>query len=253
MERFDSDGVNIAYYVEGEGHPIVLIHGFGSNAHVNWFDTGWVKTLVDAGRQVIAIDNRGHGASEKLYDSVQYSAPIMADDASRLICHLGHSRVDVMGYSMGARVSAFLTMEYPELVNTVVLGGLAENMISGVGGAEEIARALEARDVKSVRDPVAWAFRMFAEQTGSDLRALAACMRSSRQKISVPELAQINVPVLVAAGTQDTIAGKLQPLVDAVQDGHALPIPGRDHMRAVGDKIFKSGVLEFLQARRQTI
>lgn len=252
MARFDSDGVEIAYYVEGEGPPVLLIHGFASSVQANWIDTGWVSTLVDAGYQVIAIDNRGHGASEKLYDPADYSAPVMAQDAARLIRYLGFDRVHVMGYSMGARISAFLTMDEQEMVDTVVLAGLAEKMITGVGGAEQIATALEADDVKSVRDPVSRAFRLFAEQTGSDLKALAACMRSSRQTITEDELGRIEVPVLVAVGTEDTIAGKPELLVNAVQNGQALLIPGRDHMRAVGDKVYKQGVLDFLHAYSET-
>jgi len=252
MARFDSDGVEIAYYVEGDGLPVLLIHGFASSVQANWIDTGWVSTLVGAGYQVIAIDNRGHGASEKLYDPEDYSAPVMAQDAARLIRYLGFEQVHVMGYSMGARISAFLTMQHQELVNTAVLAGLAEKMITGVGGAAEIASALEADDIKSVRDPVSRAFRLFAEQTGSDLKALAACMRSSRQKITVEELSNIEVPVLVAVGTEDSIAGKPEPLVNAVQNGKALLIPGRDHMRAVGDKVYKQGVLDFLKQHQET-
>ncbi|MHA1165303.1 MAG: alpha/beta fold hydrolase, partial [Alphaproteobacteria bacterium] len=64
MKTFDSDGVELAYTDEGEGEPILLIHGFASNIQTNWVDTGWTKTLRQAGRRVIAIDNRGHGASE---------------------------------------------------------------------------------------------------------------------------------------------------------------------------------------------
>ena len=165
MQKFDSDGVEIAYYVEGAGAPILLIHGFASNAAVNWFDTGWVRTLADSGRQVIAVDNRGHGASQKLYDPADYSSPIMAEDAARLIRHLGFSKIDVMGYSMGARISAFLTMSHPALVRSVVLAGLAENMIKGVGGSEELASALEAPDLASVTDPMPRAFRIFCRAT----------------------------------------------------------------------------------------
>ncbi|MGI9483152.1 MAG: alpha/beta fold hydrolase [Hyphomicrobiales bacterium] len=249
MPKFSSEGVEIAYNVEGAGAPILLIHGFASNAAVNWFDTGWVRTLTDAGRQVIAVDNRGHGDSEKLYDPAEYSSPIMAEDAANLIRHLGLTDIDVMGYSMGARISAFLTMSHPALVRSVVLAGLAENMIRGVGGSDEVAQALEAPSLESVKDPMPRAFRMFAEQTDSDLRALAACMRSSRQKITKAELGKISAPVLVAAGTKDDVAGRIEPLVNAVQNGFALPIPGRDHMRAVGDKVYKRGVLDFLAAQ----
>ena len=88
---------------EGEGEPIVLIHGFASNKEVNWVYPGWVTTLRRAGRRVIALDNRGHGESTKLYDPAAYHSAIMAEDVRALLDHLGLGRADVMGYSMGAR------------------------------------------------------------------------------------------------------------------------------------------------------
>ncbi len=246
-QTFSSNGVEIAYYDEGGGPPVVLVHGFASSANANWYEPMWVKTLTEAGYRVISFDNRGHGQSEKLYDSELYRAPKMAEDAANLITHLDLPPVPVMGYSMGARITAFLCMRAPHLVSAAILAGLAENMINGVGGEAEIAEGLEAPSLEDVHHMQARAFRIFAERTGGDLRALASCIRASRQKISVEELGAISAPVLVAAGTEDDIAGAMEPLVDAVQHGEALPIPGRDHMRAVGDKVFKAGVLRFLE------
>lgn len=247
MPAFDSDGVEIAYTISGDGAPILLIHGFASSTWMNWAFTGWTETLESAGRMVICIDNRGHGESEKLYDPGQYSSPIMADDAARLLEHLGIAQADIMGYSMGARISAFLAINHPERVRSAVFAGLAENMITGLGGAETIARALEAPSLKDIRDPGPREFRLFAEATGSDLKALAACMRSTRQKISVEELGEIAAPVLIAVGTADDIAGRPEPLADAIPGSKILNIPGRDHMRTVGDKVYKEGVLAFLE------
>ena len=88
VARFNNDGVEIAYLDEGEGEPIVLVHGFASNKEVNWVATGWVTTLTRAGRRVIALDNRGHGVSTKLYDPAAYHSAIMADDVRELIEHL---------------------------------------------------------------------------------------------------------------------------------------------------------------------
>jgi len=84
---------------EREGEPILLIHGFASNAATNWVDPLWVRTLTQDGRRVIAIDNRGHGQSEKLYEPERYGAPEMARDSVRLLDHLGIDKVDVLGYS----------------------------------------------------------------------------------------------------------------------------------------------------------
>ncbi len=249
MPVFDSKGVHIAYETIGGGEPILLIHGFASNRRVNWTDTGWVRYLEREGRRVIALDNRGHGESAKLYDPDVYGAPLMADDAARLLDHLEIERCDVMGYSMGARISAFLAMNHGSRVRSAVFAGLGENMIKGVGGAEPIAAALEAPSLEAVTAPMPRAFRIFAESTKSDLRALAACMRSSRQKISAEALAELRQPVLVAVGTKDEVAGPPEPLADVIKYGESLAIPDRDHMRAVGDRIYKEGVSAFLSRR----
>lgn len=246
MQKFNSAGVEIAFSDEGEGTPVLLIHGFASNSRVNWQATGWVKTLREAGHRVVAIDNRGHGESEKLYDPERYSASIMADDAARLIDHLGIGPTFVMGYSMGARIAAFLTMQRPDLVKKAVFAGLAARMVTGVGGAEVIADAMEAESLDAVRDPGGRAFRVFAQQTNSDLKALAACMRSSRVKIGEEALARITCPVLVVAGDKDEVAGEVQPLVDAIPGARGVVLAERNHMNAVGDLTYKREVLAFL-------
>ena len=246
MQKFNSAGVEIAFSDEGEGQPILLIHGFASNARVNWQATGWIKTLLLAGYRVIAMDNRGHGESEKLYDSEKYSASIMADDAGRLLDHLGIAKAAVMGYSMGARISAFLTLQRPDKVSRVIFAGLAERMVLGVGGSEEIHAGLKAQSWRDVTDPTGRAFRLFAETTKSDLNALAACIRSSRVKIKAEALMSIKCPVLVIAGELDDISGPVQPLVDMIPNARGVVLPERNHMNAVGDSGYKKAVLAFL-------
>jgi pimeloyl-ACP methyl ester carboxylesterase len=246
MQRFAHDGVEIAFLDEGEGDPIVLVHGFASTAQVNWLHPGWISTLTRAGRRVIALDNRGHGASSKLYDPAAYHTANMAEDVRALLDHLDVPRADVMGYSMGARITAFLALAHPSRLRRAVLGGLGIRLVDGVGLPESIAEALEAPSLAQVSDPTGHMFRAFAEQTKSDLKALAACIRGSRQTLTREQVAAIRAPVLVAVGTKDTVAGSARELAALLPSGVALDIPGRDHMLAVGDKVFKSAVLDFL-------
>ena len=249
MPSFKNGDVEIAYIDEGEGDPILLIHGFASSKEANWIGPSWRGTLTRAGRRVIALDNRGHGASSKLYDPADYHTGKMADDARALLDHLGIARADVMGYSMGARITAFLTLAHPQRVRSAVLGGLGIHLVDGVGLPESIADALEAPSLDDVTDRQGRTFRAFAEQTKSDLRALAACIRGSRQVLSRQEIGAIGIPVLVAIGTKDDVAGSAQALAALIPGAEALDIPDRDHMLAVGDKVYKAGVLAFLDRR----
>jgi pimeloyl-ACP methyl ester carboxylesterase len=249
MQSFDSDSIRIAYKDEGQGEPILLIHGFASNTATNWVDTRWIPSLVKSGRRVIAFDNRGHGLSEKLYDPSLYAAPSMAEDAVRLLDHLGIERADVLGYSMGARIAAFLALNHPERVRSVILGGLGINMVRGMVGSGPLAKSLEADSIDDVTNDAARSFRAFAEHTGSDLKALAACMRGPRERILPEKLATIRVPVLVAVGTKDVIGGSGAELAKLIPGAQLLEIEGRDHMKAVGDAGFKQGVLDFLTKR----
>jgi len=253
MPTFRHDGIEIAYLDEGPQDPatdvILLIHGFASNRTVNWVEPGWVKVLVADGRRVVALDNRGHGESGKLYDPVAYTAPAMAEDARALLDHLGVARADVMGYSMGARITAFLAMAHPDRVRSAIFGGLGINMVRPLAGTGPIAAALEAPTIDDVASQTARTFRAFAEQTHSDLKALAACIRGARDPIRPEGLAGLRCPVLVAVGSEDVIGGSAEELAALIPGAEALVIERRDHMKAVGDRRYKEGVLAFLARR----
>jgi pimeloyl-ACP methyl ester carboxylesterase len=247
--KFSTGSVELAYIDEGDGEPVVLVHGFASSKEVNWVNPGWIATLTEAGRRAIAFDNRGHGESTKLYDPALYHTELMADDIRALLDHLGLARADVMGYSMGARNTAFLALKNGDRVRSAILGGLGIHLVEGAGLPQSIAEALEAPSIDAVTDPQGRMFRAFADQTKSDRMALAACIRGSRQSLSRSDAARIDVPMLIAVGTKDPIAGSPHELAAVIPGSRALDIPGRDHMLSVGDRVFKESVLKFLAER----
>lgn len=249
MPTFENDALELAYLDEGprDGTPVLLIHGFASNHAINWIGPGWVKTLTDAGYRTIALDNRGHGQSDKPYDTAAYVPEAMAGDAVALLNHLDIGSAYMFGYSMGARIAAFAALDHPERARGLVFGGLGLGLVEGVGHWDPIADALLAPSLDDVTHERGRMFRAFADQTGSDRRALAACIQSSRTLLQPHHVAKIEVPALIGVGTKDDIAGPPKPLAEMMKRASALDIPGRDHMLAVGDKLFKGAVLDFLE------
>lgn len=249
MPSFSSDGLTLNYIDEGAGDPVLLIHGFASNLQVNWVGTQWVDALVKAGYRVLAFDHRGHGQSDKIYDPARYTIGDMAADALALLDSLGIARADIVGYSMGARVGAFLAIEHRESVRSLVIGGMGGRLFEGAPKSEEIARALEAPSRDDVTDPYARTFRVFADATKGDLKALAAVIRSPRLPLTREKLGSISCPVLIVVGSEDNVAGDPEVLAAAIPGARAVSIEGRDHNRCVGDKNFKQAVIDFLAGR----
>lgn len=229
------------------GEVITLVHGFVSSRKFNWQNTGWIDFLLKAGYRVISLDNRGHGDSEKFYNESDYSLLAMAGDVADLLNFLKVERTHIMGYSMGARISTMLTLNHGEIVDKLILAGNGYNMIQGTGSWAGVRDALLAPSIESVSDARAVTFRAFSDRTKGDNKALAACVMGAREMFTEQEFKSILKPALVAIGTKDDVAGDGKQLADLMPNGQYLPIPDRDHMRTVGDKVYMQGVLEFLQ------
>ena len=130
-----------------------------------------------------------------------------------------------------------------------ILGGIGENLIEDSGLPRGLAEAMEAERIEDIDDSTLKIFRGFAESTRSDLAALAACARGPRRALGPELLAQIAVPTLICVGTRDDVAGDPHPLAELFPNVRIVDIPGRDHNRAVGDRIYKQAALEFLDTR----
>jgi pimeloyl-ACP methyl ester carboxylesterase len=249
---FRSGEFDLAFIDAGEagGEPVLLIHGFASTHVVNWVAPSWTGFLGEAGYRVVAFDNRGHGLSSKSHDPRDYAPELMAGDAAALLDHLGIPHAHVMGYSMGARIAAFLALGKPGQVATLVMGGLGLGAVQGVGEWDEIAAALLAEDPAAVPPGRPEMFRRFADQTRSDRLALAACIETSRKLLTAEDMGRIRQPTLVGVGTRDDLAGSAEALAALMPDAEAFAILNRDHMLAVGDRSWKARVLQFLRDHR---
>jgi len=195
------------------------------------------------------MDVRGHGASTKFYEPLDYRPTLMAEDAANLLRHLHIRNADVMGYSMGARVAALLAIAHPLLVRSLIIGGMGIGLVNGIGGEREISDALLAASPEGIANEQARGYRTFADRTKSDRRALAASILEQRQPIPAERLTAIKAPTLIPVGTRDMVAGSAHELAALIPGAVAFDIPNRDHMLATGDKAYKAAVLDFLAKR----
>jgi pimeloyl-ACP methyl ester carboxylesterase len=254
MPRFSAlDGTEIAYYEWGSAGqlpPMVLHHGFISNTKVNWVGTGIVNALTSAGRQVIALDARGHGASGKPHDPALYGEEKMAQDLRQLFDAIGAAQVDLVGYSMGAIV-ALIVASQDARVRRLVVGGVGAGVVEH-GGMETpqlpttaIAAALRAPDASTILDPVAKSFRTFADRVGGDREALAAQAAAAHPAHIAFD--QITVPTLVIAAGNDPLAARPEVLAAAMPTARTLILPG-DHLGLVTTSRFAAALVDFLNS-----
>jgi pimeloyl-ACP methyl ester carboxylesterase len=246
MPYFSCGGIDIAFVDEGEGQPILLIHGFGSDVGKCWRSTGWMDVLTGAGRRVIAFDLRGHGQSAKPYDPSLYSAKIISEDAAALLDHLSIESADIIGYSMGALIAAFLAVFHPGKVRSVVFGGLGTTLKDGIGDSwDKVIRTFHS----SGRANLSELERQyhFESVRNRDVEALAACMNVLRETLPSAHLERVQAPVLIAVGDKDEFAGSAGGLANLLPTSDVLTIPGFDHMGAIASTLFQRGVVEFLR------
>jgi pimeloyl-ACP methyl ester carboxylesterase len=247
MPSLNVNGVAINYIVEGTGAPVMLIHGFASSLHGNWRTPGVIDAIVAAGRQVIAIDCRGHGRSGKPHDPSAYAGSAMADDAVAVLDHLGIEKADLAGYSMGGYLATTLLVNRPERWRSVVIAGMGDVLLKGNLPStqfDSIAAAMDAPDAASIKDPRGRAFRQFAELSGNDLGALAAMHKTQRAGFDPAKLSAVTIPVLVLIGSNDN-PQSAKNLAAAIRGARFAEVPG-DHLSAVGTPKFRQAIVDWL-------
>lgn len=242
------DGVTIATYEFGDdpdAPTVVALHGFTSGAIANWQRTGWVRTLTRAGHRVIAIDQRGHGASDKPHSSSAYSMELLVADLLVVLDTYLLDEIALVGYSLGARVSWHAALELPTRVTRAVLGGIPDGDPLTRFRLDE-ARAFIATGTP-VTDRLTDAYLTMARGIpGNDLSALVALVEGMRGGAQPDPSDPPAQPLLFATGSQDRIIEASRALAAAAPHGEFYEIPGRNHFNAPTSRAFRDRAVEFL-------
>jgi pimeloyl-ACP methyl ester carboxylesterase len=258
---FDSQGVKIHYTVQGEGEPVLLIHGFTMNLQTQWAP---IIRALEGEYRVIAIDNRGHGRSDKPHDPQKYGAE-MVEDQVRLLDHLDIDRAHVVGYSMGGFITNKLLVTHPDRVKTATLGGagwsrendarmktmtdLAESLEAGRGITPLIERLTPAGRPKPTEEQLRTINEMV--MFTNDPKALAAVIRGMQGLVVAEEQLRANqVPTLALIGEEDPLKEGVDALAGIMPNLEVVVIDDADHMDAPRRAEFIDQLKQFLAKHR---
>jgi pimeloyl-ACP methyl ester carboxylesterase len=240
------DGTNIATYEFGDpdAPTVFAVHGFASSALLNWHSTGWIRDLVRAEFHVIAIDQRGHGASDKPHSPAAYTMGLLVADVLAVLDTFMLDEVAYVGYSLGARVGWEAARELPGRISKAVLGGIPDgDPLTRFQIAEARAHIEHGLPVD---DRLTGAYLQMASGIdGNDLTALVALVEGMR---GGPQPSADNAPdqpTLFATGSEDGILPKSRALAMAAE-GQFFEIPGRNHFNAPTSRHFRDAALKFL-------
>lgn len=249
-----SSDLRIHFEVHGEGMSLVLMHGWSGNIDLNWKFTGWINELRTK-RQVIAIEIRGHGDSDKPHDPGAYSYGAMSKDVIAVMDHLRIERADFVGYSLGAFVGVVLLGHEPDRLNSAVLMGVGDEDDESLALAPQIAAALRAESPTDIDDPEVVAYRLIVDfDPRNDREALAVAALTMWPDgypfaLGGPGLADVEAPVLIVNGSEDLPYARTDDMLAAAIPGARLvEIAGADHLSVVTDPRFRDEVLAFLSA-----
>lgn len=262
---FGSNGVKIRFVIEGKGEAVVLIHGWMSDSTMWGRDAyGNTKLSPAEGFQVIALDCRGHGKSDKPHEKDKYGAE-MAEDIVRLLDHLKIKKAHLIGYSMGAFLAGKVAATHPERVLSVVYGGQAP-LLSGEAGSREIDTFAKAVDEGAGMGPYLKEVRpeLTLEQanamakvlySGKDLKAWALAGKSfDGLEVKAERLKQCKAPTLFIYGSKESESTKARvaALRKLLGRGELKVVEGGDHMTTLAKPEFGAMLVEFLrESRRQ--
>lgn len=242
---YEKDGIRLHYRDEGQGIPIVLIHGFAVQADLNWRWAGCIRRLRRAGYRVISVDTRGHGRSSKPHDASAYGVEVV-DDVIRLMDHLEIGKAHVAGYSMGGFITLKAITRHPERFHSGII------CAAGWGVLDEANVALFAKVVEAIEQnrrfdpltswlepskkahPIQCMLANFFMGVSNDLPAIVNVFKTfDGLFVEEEELRRNTVPALTLVGSRDGMREASDRLIGLMTNHDLVYIPGGDHITTI--------------------
>jgi len=264
-QYFTSDGVQIHYTDEGEGKPVILLHGFSVNADLQWRRVGITDALAENYR-VISVDHRGHGLSDKPHDPDAYGEEFVYDVVG-LMDHLGIEKAAVVGYSMGAMITLKMETMYPERMvcavpcafgwvkpekqDTTPTTALAESLEAGEGFKPLVKNLTpEGEEFNEAEFEVINNMLMNL----NDQQALAAVVRSwPEMMVTEEQLRNTEVPTLSIVGAKDPLREGIEDMEGVLPEHQIVLIEERDHMDAHMTGEFVDALVNFIDKHYEDV
>ena len=238
------DGARLAVHRLGEGRPVLLLHGLFSSAQMNWIRFGHAQAVADAGFEAIMPDLRAHGDSAKPHDPTAYPAGVLVRDVEAIIAELGLARLDLVGFSLGARtaVAAVANGLRPE---RLVLAGMGlESLSNWHHRVGFFVDAIDRFDAIRPGDE-AYVAKQFMKTMNVDRTAMRLLLTQGVDDPPPASLDALSMPTLVVCGDKDEDNGSGRALAEALPHARFEEVPGT-HMSSVTEPALGQAIARFL-------
>jgi pimeloyl-ACP methyl ester carboxylesterase len=248
----DNRGIKIHYEVHGSGHPVVLIHGGTVSFKNNYADFGWIESLNNNGLQVVGLDLRGHGKSDKPHEIESYGTSNLASDVVAVLDQLSLERASLVAYSIGTAVALNLLQTAPERFDRAALIATGDGLIghpphTASNILPALLDVLSRTEYPTDLPKYLSTYWNFVAATGGDWQAMRALAQASYAPLSKTDAAAITIPTLVVSGQADLVLGQGQNLAQSLGQGSYVEVPGADHFSLAADSGVKAAVSDFMR------